>query len=80
MTSHEFVIWLKGVIVGAAKYQPTSEQWKAIRDQIELVDNIPPTQKTIKQLLTENPIPNPNLTLPLPEAPKTMYYTTNTNQ
>lgn len=41
MTSKEFTIWLKGVIVGAAKFQPTSEQWKAIRDQVELVDDNP---------------------------------------
>jgi hypothetical protein len=41
MTSKEFTIWLKGVIVGAAKFQPTSEQWKAIRDQVELIDDNP---------------------------------------
>jgi hypothetical protein len=39
MTSKEFTIWLKGVMVGAAKYQPTSEQWAAIREQVELVDD-----------------------------------------
>lgn len=39
MTSREFTIWLKGVIVGAAKFQPTSEQWAAIREQVELIDD-----------------------------------------
>ena len=39
MTSKEFTIWLKGVMVGAAKYQPTSEQWAAIREQVELIDD-----------------------------------------
>ena len=39
MTNNEFVIWLKGLIAGAPKYQPNPEQWKAIREEIEKVDD-----------------------------------------
>jgi hypothetical protein len=39
MTSKEFVIWLKGVVVGAPQYQATPTQWAAIREQVELVDD-----------------------------------------
>jgi hypothetical protein len=53
MTSREFTIWLKGVVVGAAKFQPTSEQWAAIREQVELVDDTVklnlPTKSTTQQ-------------------------------
>lgn len=34
----EFVLWLKGLIAGAPKYQPNPEQWKAIKDAVEQID------------------------------------------
>ena len=34
----EFVLWLKGLMAGAPKYQPNPEQWKVIRDTLEQVD------------------------------------------
>lgn len=34
----EFVLWLKGLIAGAPKYQPNPEQWKVIKDVVEQVE------------------------------------------
>jgi hypothetical protein len=62
MTSKEFTIWLKGVIVGAAKFQPTSEQWKAIRDQVELINDDP--VKSNVNLLYEKGTGTVNSTVP----------------
>lgn len=38
MTNQEFVIWLKGMVAGAPKYQPNPEQWARIREELERVD------------------------------------------
>lgn len=39
MTSKEFCIWLKGVVVASHHWNLTPKSWEAIRNELELVDD-----------------------------------------
>jgi len=54
MTSRDFCIWLKGVVVGSHHFNLTPKAWEAIRNELDLVDDTKLPEE-IKKVVAQEP-------------------------
>ena len=62
MTSNEFVIWMKGIVVASNNYNITPSTWDEIKENLKDVNNNIPISNTKHQLFQlYTPISGPNV-------------------
>jgi len=56
MTSIEFVIWMKGIVVASNNYNIDPSTWDIIKDKLDIIEDNNPQFTTFKTYVPLNPL------------------------